>query len=61
MFIWRNALILGGLFVVIGLLYLLLQQYTPTGLDQAGVVLLVVLGLAMSFTFLVLLRGSREL
>jgi hypothetical protein len=59
MFIWRNALILGGMFVVIGLLYLLLQQYTPTALDQAGVVLLVVLGLAMSFTFLVLLRGSR--
>jgi hypothetical protein len=59
MFIWRNALILGGIFVVVGLLYVALQGGHPLALDLAGGTLLVVLGLAMAFTFLVLLRGSR--
>jgi hypothetical protein len=60
MFIWRNALILGGGFVVVGVLYLLLQgDATQPWLDRAGATLLIVLGLAMSFTFAVLLRGSR--
>jgi hypothetical protein len=59
MFIWRNALILGGGFVVVGLLYLALQGDVLATLDRAGATLLIVLGLAMAFTFLVLLRGSR--
>lgn len=59
MFIWRNALILGGGFVVVGLLYLALQGDVLVTLDRAGATLLIVLGLAMAFTFLVLLRGSR--
>jgi hypothetical protein len=62
MFIWRNAIILGGGFVVVGVLYLLLQgDETLPWLDRAGATLLILLGVAMAFTFAVLLRGSREL
>jgi hypothetical protein len=56
----RNALVLGIIFVAVGAGYLLLQgdgQY----LDRAGALMLVMLGVAMGFGFLVLLRGSREL
>lgn len=60
MFVWRNALILGIGFVVVGVGYYLVQG-TGTGLDLAGATLLVVLGLSMAFTFAILLRGSREL
>jgi hypothetical protein len=59
-FVWRNALILGIGFVVVGVGYYLVQG-TGTGLDLAGATLLVVLGLSMAFTFAILLRGSREL
>ena len=59
MFIWRNALILGAIFVIVGLLYAWLQRFDFRALDAAGATLLVVLGLAMGFTFLILLRGSR--
>lgn len=60
MFVWRNALILGIGFVVVGVGYYLVQG-TGAGLDVAGATMLVVLGLAMAFTFAILLRGSREL
>lgn len=60
MFVWRNALILGIAFVIIGVGYFIVQGY-GAWLDHAGVTLLVVLGLAMAFTFAILLRGSREL
>jgi hypothetical protein len=60
MFAWRNALILGLVFVVVGAAYFFLNGYT-TGLDQAGATMLIVLGLAMAFVFAILLRGSREL
>ncbi len=58
MFIWRNALVLAAAFVAVGLLYLWLQG-EGRWLDRAGATLLIVLGLAMGFTFIVLLRGSR--
>ncbi|HWH36718.1 MAG TPA: hypothetical protein VNT28_02965 [Candidatus Limnocylindrales bacterium] len=58
MFIWRNAIILGAGFVAVGVLYLLLQG-DGLWLDRAGATMLIVLGLAMAFTFAVLLRGSR--
>ena len=61
MFIWRNAIILGIGFVVVGALYLLLQLPHPESWDYSGVTLLIVLGAAMAFTFVILLRGSREL
>jgi hypothetical protein len=59
MFVWRNAIVLGAAFVAVGLLYLFLQGDAVQWLDRAGVTLLIVLGLAMAFTFFVLLRGSR--
>lgn len=60
MFVWRNALILGLIFIVVGVAYFFLNGST-VGLDQAGATMLVVLGLAMAFVFTVLLRGSGEL
>ena len=60
MFIWRNAIILGLIFVAVGALYWFVQGSTTT-VDKAGATFLIVLGLAMAFTFAVLLRGSREL
>ena len=59
MFVWRNAIVLGVVFVVVGVLYYLLQGHDPSWLDAAGATLLVLLGTAMAFTFTVLLRGSR--
>ncbi len=61
MFIWRNAIVLGVGFMIVGTLYFLLQGNDPTWLDGAGVTLLVLLGGAMALTFAVLLRGSRGL
>jgi hypothetical protein len=58
MFIWRNAIFLGAGFVVVGLLYLLVQG-DGQSLDRAGATMLIGLGLAMAFTFAILLRGSR--
>lgn len=60
MFIWRNALILGLIFVVVGVIYWYVN-HTNLGLDLAGATMLVILGVAMAFVFAVLLRGSREL
>ncbi len=56
---WRNALILGALFVATGIAYFVLQ--TPEGFDRAGVVMLIAVGIAMAFAFAILLRGSGEL
>ena len=60
MYHWRNALILGAIFVAIGLLYLLVQGNGNT-MDRAGVTMLIVLGGGMAFAFTILLRGSGEL
>ena len=60
MFIWRNAIILGLIFIAVGLIYLWLQGDGKT-MDRAGVTMLLVLGAAMMFTFTILLRGSRGL
>jgi lipoprotein signal peptidase len=59
MFNWKGAFVLLGMFVVVGLIYWFVQ--TPTTVDRTGVTLLIILGVAMGFGFLVLLRGSREL
>jgi hypothetical protein len=62
MFIWRNALILGILFVIVGVLYFLVQgDDMARTMDRAGATMLVILGAAMAFVFTILLRGSREL
>ena len=60
MFVWRNALILGLIFIVVGVAYFFLNGHT-LGLDVAGATMLVILGGAMAFVFAILLRGSREL
>ena len=60
MFVWRNAIILGIIFMAVGLLYLFVQG-DGTDLDRAGVTMLILLGVAMAFVFSILLRGSREL
>jgi drug/metabolite transporter (DMT)-like permease len=57
---WRNALVLGGIFVIVGTIYLLVQGDGHTA-DRSGAAMLIVLGIAMAFAFSVLLRGSREL
>lgn len=62
MFSWRNALILGIIFVIIGVLYFSVQgPDTGATSDRAGVTLLIILGAGMAFVFGILLRGSREL
>jgi hypothetical protein len=60
MFNWRNSLVLGGFFVVVGILYLFLQG-DGLYIDRAGATMLIVLGIGMAFGFAVLLRVSREL
>ena len=60
MFVWRNALILGLVFVAVGTGYFLVQG-NGSGLDLAGATMLIGLGVAMAFVFTILLRGSREL
>lgn len=60
MFVWRNALILGLIFMAVGIIYWYVQA-RPQNIDLAGATFLVFLGIAMAFSFAVLLRGSREL
>ena len=59
--IWRRALLIGILFVTVGVVYGVVQYGYPENWDFAGVTMLIVLGVAMTFTFSVLLRGSRDL
>jgi hypothetical protein len=62
MFSWRYAIVLGGMFVGVGLLYWFLwYNFDAAGTDYLGATLLILLGIAMAFGFAVLLRGSREL
>ena len=61
MFVWRNAIVLGIIFVVIGAAYWYLQGDSVLHLDAAGATFLILLGVAMAFVFTVLVRGSREL
>ena len=60
MFTARGAIILGAIFILTGIVYFLLQGSGET-MDQAGVVMLIAVGIAMTFSFAILLRGSREL
>ena len=60
MFVWRNALILGLVFIAVGVGYYFVNINT-LGLDLAGATMLIILGFAMAFVFTILLRGSREL
>jgi hypothetical protein len=59
----RQALILGAIPILVGILYWGLQQASGNSLviDAAGATMLVALGLAMGFGMLVVLRGARDL
>jgi Flp pilus assembly protein TadB len=59
----RAAVVIGVIPVVVGVLYFALQAMSgdDTVIDPGGALLLVCLGLAMGFGFLVILRGARDL
>ena len=59
----RAAIILGAVPIVVGVIYYVLNEAegTELTLDMAGVTMLVALGLAMAFGFLVILKGARDL
>ena len=62
MFVWRNAIYLGIIFVVVGVVYFWVQgSDLAVTMDRAGATMLVILGAAMAFVFSILLRGSRGL
>jgi hypothetical protein len=57
------AFIIGGLFIVTGIVYFFGSETWSggQGFDPAGATMLVVVGIAMTFAFALVLRGSREL
>jgi hypothetical protein len=57
------AFIIGGLFIVTGIVYFFGSEVWSSGqgFDPAGATMLVVVGIAMTFAFALVLRGSREL
>jgi hypothetical protein len=62
MFRPRNALVLAAIFVAVAVLYWFgWYTFEPAATDYAGFLMLTMLGVAMAFGFLVLLRNSREL
>lgn len=54
------AWFIGAIFAVVGIVYFVLGNGT-SGFDPAGATMLIVLGIAMTFAFVIILRGSREL
>jgi hypothetical protein len=56
----RNTLVIGGFFILVGIIYYVVQG-TGATIDLAGVTMLVLCGVAMVFGFAVLVRGSRDL
>ncbi len=59
MITWRHTILLGAFFVVVGVLYLLVQGDGRT-IDRAGVLMLLLAGVSMAFGLAVLVRGSRD-
>ena len=51
---------IGAIFLAVGVLYGALGWNTP-GRDAAGAAMLIVLGIAMTFAFAIILRGTRDL
>ncbi len=56
---WRNTILLGAFFVVVGVLYFFVQGDGRT-IDRTGVVMLLLSGVSMAFGLAVLVRGSRD-
>jgi Flp pilus assembly protein TadB len=59
----KQAVVLGAMPIIIGIIYFALQQLSGNDLvsDAGGALLLVALGMAMGFGMLVILRGARDL
>jgi len=59
----RQAIVLGAIPVIVGVVYFIVQEVNGSfaTLDPAGVTMLVALGFAMGFGMLVILRGARDL
>jgi drug/metabolite transporter (DMT)-like permease len=60
MITWQKTLVIGAFFIVVGILYFVLQG-DGTTIDRAGVTMLLLTGVAMVFGFAVLVKGSRDL
>ena len=56
----RNAIFVGLIFVVIGFVYWVIPYTLGLHVDYAGVVMLMVLGIAMSLMAYVLIAGSTN-
>jgi hypothetical protein len=54
----RNAIIVGGMFVAVGVIYWAVPYFGDWHLDYAGVTMLVALGAAISIMAYVLVAGS---
>ena len=58
----KEAVFLGAIPIVIGLIYWVLPNvFDVDFIDAAGATMLIALGLAMGFGMLVILRGARDL
>ena len=58
----KEALFLGAIPIVIGILYWALPNlFDVNVVDAAGATMLIALGLAMGFGMLVILRGARDI
>jgi len=58
----KEAIFLGAIPIVIGILYWALPYFFDVDfVDAAGATLLISLGLAMGFGMLVILRGARDI
>ena len=56
----RNAIAVGLIFVVIGVIYWAVPYFGGWHVDYAGTTMLLVLGIAMSLMFYVLIAGSSN-
>jgi Flp pilus assembly protein TadB len=58
----KEAVFLGAIPIVIGIIYWVLPNvFDVEFIDAAGATMLIALGLAMGFGMLVILRGARDL
>lgn len=60
MITWRRTLVIGAFFIIVGLIYYVVQGDGST-IDRAGVTMLLLAGVSMAFGFAVLVKGSRDL
>jgi hypothetical protein len=57
---WQKTLVIGAFFIVVGVLYYVVQGHGAT-IDLTGVTMLLLTGVAMVFGFAILVKGSRDL